>query len=105
MAAVEVTLPNWLFRSVKAKNVLTLSPNYFRIRKPMDRRIYELARKHCGTQKSWQCSLNVLHEKSGSTAPLRNFRVAVKVLADSNELPDYSVAFDADADFVIFHRR
>nr|AWD72308.1 replication initiation protein [Polaromonas sp. W10N] len=105
MVAVEVTLPDWLFRSVKAKNVLTLSPDYFRIRKPMDRRIYELARKHCGTQKSWQCSVKVLYEKSGSTDVLRNFRGAVKALAESNELPDYSIVFDADADSVTFHRR
>ena len=46
MVAVEVTLPEWLHRSVLAKNVLTISPDYFRIRKPIDRRIYELARKH-----------------------------------------------------------
>ena len=105
MVAVEVTLPDWLFRSVKAKNVLTLSPDYFRIRKPTDRRIYELARKHCGSQKTWQCSLKVLYEKSGSTAPFRNFRVAIKALADSNELPDYSVEFDASTDSVTFFRR
>jgi plasmid replication initiation protein len=88
-----------------AKNVLTLSPDYFRIRKPIDRRIYELARKHCGAQKSWQCSVKVLHEKCGSTAPLRNFRVAIKELADANDLPDYSVSLDSDADVVTFSRR
>ena len=103
--AVEVTLSEWLFRSIKAKNVLTLSPNYFRIRKPTDRRIYEIARKHCGAQASWQCSLKVLYEKSGSTDAFRNFRVAVKALADSNELPDYCAEFDAAADVVVFSRR
>ena len=103
--AVEVTLSDWLFRSVKAKNVLTLSPDYFRIRKPIDRRIYELARKHCGAQKSWQCSVKVLHEKCGSTAPLRNFRVAIKELAEANDLPDYSVSLNSDTDVVTFSRR
>jgi plasmid replication initiation protein len=61
MVAVEVTLPDWLFRSVQAQQVLTLSPDYFRIRKPLDRRIYELARKHCGSQKQGQCSVVALH--------------------------------------------
>jgi len=103
--AVEVTLSDWLYRSIKAKNVLTLSPDYFRIRKPMDRRIYELARKHCGAQKSWQCSLKVLYEKSGSTAPLRNFRVAIKAIAECNKLPDYSLDFDSESDSVTFQRR
>ena len=103
MVAVEVTLPNWLYRSVQAKQVLTLSPDYFRIRKPVDRRIYELARKHCGSQRQWQCSVKTLHEKSGSTDTVREFRRTLKTLIESNELPDYSVSV-AD-DLVTFLRR
>lgn len=103
MVAVEVTLPNWLYRSVQAKQVLTLSPDYFRIRKPVDRRIYELARKHCGSQRQWQCTLKTLHEKSGSTDALRNFRGAIKALSEADELPDYRVTMDDD--LVTFLRR
>ena len=105
MVAVEVTLPEWLWRSVKAKHVLTLSRDYFRIRKPLDRRIYELARKHCGAQAKWRVSIKTLYDKSGSTDALRNFRGAVKALAESGELPDYRMVFDADADAVTFYVR
>ena len=105
MVAVEVTLPDWLYRSVQAKQVLTLSPDYFRIRKPIDRRIYELARKHCGTQKQWQCSVKALHEKSGSTAGIREFRRSLKELIDSDALPDYKVDLDAEAEVVKFTKR
>lgn len=101
--AVEVTLSDWLFRSVKAKQVLTLSPDYFRIRKPINRRIYELARKHCGAQRQWQCTIKTLHEKSGSTDALRNFKVVIKTLAESNDLPDYKVSMTDD--LVTFIRR
>lgn len=103
MVAVEVTLPNWLYRSVMAKHVLTLSPDYFRIRKPMDRRIYELARKHCGNQRQWQCTIKTLYEKSGSTDALRNFKGSLKTLSESNDLPDYTLSM-AD-DLVTFMRR
>jgi plasmid replication initiation protein len=105
MVAVEVTLPNWLYRSVMAKHVLTLSPDYFRIRKPIDRRIYELARKHCGNQKQWQCSVSTLHEKSGSTDTLRKLRSVLKTLADGDDLPDYSVTLDQATDVVTFSKR
>jgi plasmid replication initiation protein len=105
MVAVEVTLPDWLFRSVQARQVLTLSPNYFRIRKSLDRRIYELARKHCGSQKQWQCSVVALHEKSGSTDTVRKLRAALKVLAEADQLPDYSVTFEDAHDVVIFRKR
>lgn len=102
MVAVEVTLPDWLFRSIEAKQVLTLSRDYFRLRKPLDRRIYELARKHCGQQPSWRVSLAVLHQKSGSTDALRNFRIAMRSLAESGDLPDYLMAFDEARDMVTF---
>jgi plasmid replication initiation protein len=105
MVAVEITLPDWLWRSVKAKQVLTLSRDYFRLRKPLDRRIYELVRKHCGAQPKWRVSLKTLHEKSGSADVLRNFRGDIKKLAESNELPDYRVAFDGEADAVTFYAR
>jgi len=101
--AVEVTLSDWLYRSIKARHVLTLSPDYFRIRKPIDRRIYELARKHCGAQRQWQCTVTTLHEKSGSTANLREFRRTVKTLAKSNDLPDYRVSMTDD--LVTFFRK
>lgn len=102
--AVEVTLSDWLYRSVQARQVLTLSPDYFRIRKPLDRRIYELARKHCGAQRQWQCNLKTLYEKSGSTDALRNFRGAVRTLSDTDQLPDYRVRLN-ETDLVTFSRR
>lgn len=105
MVAVSVTLSDWLFRAVESKQVLTLSRDYFRLRKPLDRRIYELARKHCGKQASWRVTVTTLREKSGTTAPLRNFRGAVKLLASTDELPDYRLTFDHAADAVTFYRR
>lgn len=103
MVAVEVTLSDWLYRSIKEKQVLTLSPDYFRIRKPANRRMYELARKHCGAQRQWQCTIKTLYEKSGSTANLREFRRTVKTLIESDELPDYKVGMVDD--MVTFIRR
>jgi len=105
MVAVEVTLPDWLIRSVVAKHVLTLSSDYFKIRKPIDRRIYELARKHCGYQKQWQCSVSVLYEKSGSTDTVRKLRAALKTLAERDDLPDYSIEFELATDVVTFSKR
>lgn len=105
MVAVEVRLPEWLWRSVQAFQVLTISRDYFRLRKPLDRRIYELARKHCGQQSRWRVGLKALHEKSGSSDTLRNFRAAIKVLVKANELPDYRVKFDQETDVVTFYSR
>jgi plasmid replication initiation protein len=105
MVSITMTLPDWLMNSIIMGEVLTISRDYFRIRKPLDRRIYELARKHCGKQTEWRIGLDKLHQKTGSTATLRNFRIAVRSLVESNDLPSYRVTFDADTDVVSFYLR
>ncbi|MBV1927859.1 MAG: replication initiator protein A [Rhodobacteraceae bacterium] len=92
MISVSVTLSDWLFRAVVSKSVLTLSRDYFRLRKPLERRIYELARKHCGRQDSWRVSVEVLLKKSGSASPRRVFRKMIRDMIAANHLPDYSMA-------------
>lgn len=105
MVAVEVELSRWLWRAVETRKVLTISRDYFRLRKPLDRRIYELVRKHCGKQPKWQVSLGILHRKSGSTASLREFRRAVKSLAESGEIPDYIMRFNQKTDTLTFYAK
>jgi len=102
MVRVSVTLPDWLYRSVTSNQILTISPDYFRLRKPLDRRIYELARKHCGNQKEWKIRLELLLKKTGSSEKLKEFRRSIKSLVATNELPDYSVAYNLENDLVIF---
>jgi plasmid replication initiation protein len=96
MISVSVTLSDWLYRAVLAKSVLTLSRDYFRLRKPLERRLYELARKHCGSQKGWQIGLETLRIKSGSTSPLRVFRKMVRDSVAADHLPDYRLSFEND---------
>ena len=91
MISVSVTLSDWLFRAVLAKSVLTLHRDYFRLRKPLERRVYELARKHCGRQPEWRVSVTTLHKKAGSAAPLRVFRAALRKMIVSNHLPEYAL--------------
>lgn len=105
MVAVEVTLPDWLYRSIEAKNVLTINRGYFRLRKPLDRRIYEIVRKHCGSQSKWNIGLAKLYLKSGSQDKLFKFRAAVKKLVEENPFPDYRVIFNSESDVVTFYSR
>ena len=105
MLRVEMTLPDWLYRSIHPKGVLKISPDYFRIRKPLNRRVYEVARKFCGNQKETQISLKNLYNRIGSKSPLKSFRFNVKELAGVNDLPDYSIEFDEKKDMVTFINR
>ena len=92
MVSVAVTLSEWLYRAVLNKSVLTLSRDYFRLRKPLERRIYELARKHCGRQPFWQVSVDTLCKKSGSASPRRVFRAMLREMISTDHLPDYHLS-------------
>ena len=48
MQEIEVKLSDWVFSAIRHNEVLTLHRDYFRLRKPLERRIYELGRKHVG---------------------------------------------------------
>jgi plasmid replication initiation protein len=101
----EVKLSDWVFNAIRAHEVLTLHRDYFRLRKPIERRTYEIARKHCGQQENWSCSLQLLHKKSGSRSTLKEYRRAIRHLAKHDHLPDYSVELDEETDKVIFKNR
>ena len=103
MVSVTVTLSEWLFRAVLSKSVLTLSRDYFRLRKPLERRVYELARKHCGRQPEWRVSVATLHKKSGSAAPLRVFRAAIRKMIQAAHLPEYHME-EEPGDLIRFSR-
>lgn len=100
MLDVEVTLSEWVFNAIHGKEVLTLSRDYFRLRKPLERRLYELARKHCNDQPKWHIGLQKLHQRCGSSSTIREFRRLVgKIVADNEKydhIPDYIFALESD---------
>lgn len=109
MQEIEVKLSDWVFNAIRSKEVLTLHRNYFRLRKPLERRMYELARKHCGAQAEWRISLELLQKKCGSSSTPREFRRLVSRIIQEDQnyehMPDYAVAFDEDTEVVIFRNR
>jgi plasmid replication initiation protein len=105
MIAVEITLSKWLFNAVQAHEVLTIHRNYFRLRKPLEKRLYELARKHCGSQSSWSIGLELLREKCNASSHLRMFRSQVKEVALNDTLPEYRLMYCNDKDQVTFYIR
>ena len=84
--------------------MLTLHRDYFRLRKPLERRVYELARKHCGRQPEWRVSIGLLARKSGSASPLRVFRRMIRDMIAADPLPDYSLS-EAAGDILCVTRR
>lgn len=100
MQEIEITLSDWVFDAIENNHVLTLDRQYFQLRKPIERRLYELARKHCGKQTKWEIGLDKLAKKAGSGSTSKEFkRMITKVIADNEQhghIPEYAFAIHED---------
>ena len=100
-------MSDWLFNAIDAKRgeILTIAPEYFQLRKPLERRLYEIARKSCGTRnRMLRYGMEKLRMKTGSQSTPKEFRRMVKAIVDmnneKNHIPDYTFELDGDL-FVI----
>lgn len=98
MIDVEITLSDWVFDAIENNHVLTLNRQYFFLRKPLERRLYEIARKHCGSQRFWRIGLELLRSKCGSGSTIKEFRRMIgKIIEDDEQhdhMPDYTFAIE-----------
>lgn len=108
MQEIEVKLSDWVYSAIRHKEVLTLHRDYFRLRKPLERRMYELARKHCGQQSEWRISLAILQKKCGSASTEKEFRrLVLNIIKEDmafHHMPDYSVRME-ETDMIVFRNR
>jgi len=113
MQDIEIKLSDWVFSAIQSQEVLTLHRDYFRLRRPIERRLYELARKHCGRQSERRISLDLLRKKCGSGSRLKEFkRLVTRVVQDdarNDHMPDYRIRIERrdnqPGDIVIFQSR
>ncbi|WP_299882968.1 replication initiator protein A [uncultured Sulfitobacter sp.] len=103
--SAEIQISEWIFNSIRRKSVLTLHRDYFRLRKPIERRVYEIARKMCGARPEFEIGLEKLLKRTGARTELKRFRHTLRDIATHNHLPDYTVAYDEARDMVIFRGR
>jgi plasmid replication initiation protein len=104
VTSIELKLPDWRYRAIwnARKEMLSLKQEYFELEN-LERRLYELARKHCGRQPYWKVGISLLWAKSGSTGQLKEFRRMVfKGQTDIGTLPEYRVMLLPETDEVIF---
>lgn len=109
MVRLEVTVSDWFYNALLGKEVLTINRDYFRLRKTLERRLYELVRKHCGKQDQWSIGLDSLKEKCGSRSTLEKFRWQLKEIIKAglkeDHFPDYRIVLDRGDKVTFTHKR
>jgi plasmid replication initiation protein len=96
-SAMSIMLPHWLFRAVESREVLAVSPAYFRITGGIERWLYRLARRHAGRQDGgWCFTCRQVWERSGSTRSLKQFAHDLRRIVEENRLPEYRLQMLVD---------
>ncbi len=101
----EIEISEWILNGIKRKQVLTLHRDYFRLRKPIERRVYEIARKLCGRKEEFAIGLRKLLNRTGAQTNLRRFRHTIREMAEGDHLPDYHIDYVEEGDKVVFRNR
>ena len=102
-----VKISEWLYNGLMNFEVLTLDRGYFKLSSPIERRLYEIARKHCGDQAIWKINIDSLAEKIGTSQQRFRVREDIRKAIFTDALPQYRVALDSHAkpDDVVFYTR
>lgn len=99
LKGVKMTLAPWVYDAItKDRRVLAFSPEYFSLTGGLERRLYDIARKFCGKQKKpFKVGLANLHQRVGTTQPLKSFRSDLNKIIERDDLPDYRYTFLPDS--------
>lgn len=88
---IHITLSQWLYDGICVKGALLMvDPDYFSITSALKRFLYRTARKHVGGHgKTWEFSVEILYEKSGSESEFKFFKRDLKAAVLQNDVPWY----------------
>lgn len=90
LQSVTLEICDWLYRAIERDNkMLTYHPEYFELG-VLEKRLYELARAHCGHQPGFRIGLEKLRRRVGSEMQLKDFRIRMSRIAEKQKpLPEY----------------
>jgi plasmid replication initiation protein len=97
---LSITLSDWVYQGIITdRSLLTMHQDYFLMTGGMERALYRAARKHAGDQpQGWTCRISVLHEKTGSDSPLKQFTYLLKRVIAKNAMPEYEMTMTKVSD-------
>lgn len=95
-----LTLSNWVYEGIVGdRSLLTMHGDYFLLTGGLERSLYRIARKHAGVQpEGWLCRIEVLHTKTGSDSPPKEFNRMLRKVVERNQLPEYDLKLTTTQD-------
>lgn len=94
-----VSMSDWLIQGIiQDTNILTLNTDYYALTSGLEKRLYQIARKHAGKQNFGAVmTMDTLYKKTGSSEDTRKFAYKVRELArEKGSLLDYNISVVPD---------
>ncbi|MCU4676399.1 replication initiator protein A [Catenovulum sp. 2E275] len=95
----QITLPEWLIEVIDDNEVLTLHPDYFLLKNPFERRLYEVCRKRCGKQPKHEIKLDNLKKRIGIRLSIPALKAR---LIKTKRILDYRLRVESDNLLIFF---
>lgn len=93
---VEAEVSDWVYDTITLNKLHSINPLYFKLKKPTERALYEVASKHCGNSKHFKISTQSLIREMGINSTTREFRRVLKNIFNEDKIPDYSFSINND---------
>ena len=104
-----VKLADIIFKAINssAPAVLSLDKRYFDFKSGNDKFLYLYARRSAGIEKEWAATESTIHQRSGTSVILSQYRRLLDRVIETGELADYRVrrAFIGHERAVVFQRK
>jgi plasmid replication initiation protein len=106
----EIELAPWLFNSImRRKEILAVHSDYFQLTGGLERWLYRIARKAVPDKAEIPAihfRMETLHQRSGTTRPMKSFAFDLRKIAEADNLPEYGLSIQRDGkhEMVILYR-
>lgn len=96
MRAIRITLCDWLYNAIlQDRRILAIHDGYFDL-SPIERRLYEIGRAHCGNQPTFKIGIEKLLRRVGAEMKLDKFKHLLKGVSEQHKLPEYDIVLTND---------
>lgn len=100
---IKVKLSDWIYSAVNTRQILSIDPLYFSLGRPLERKIYQISRKHLGAKALWKIGIEKLLEKTGSRTSTKEFKRELNNVIKRDQIPNYRLKIERE--LVVFYTK
>ena len=98
MLACEIELCDWVFNAmVREQRYLQFDAEYFSLESGLERKLYQIIRRHLGNFSGWHIALDKLYVKTGSESEQKRFNYEIRQVVERDAFPLWSLQLSTDS--------